>query len=457
VHRLLEYAAIFALAAFVFSIPTEQGVAIPGVGSLSRMIGIVAFAFTLLSLLDRGGIGLRAPSLFLIVSTLFLAWVAASTLWSVVPSISQARAIQFAQLVVFSWMVHQVATDDGRRNLLFQAFVLGCYVMVGVALANSFGPNRGGYRDVAFPANSFAISAALAIPMAWSLVRQAHYAPIGFRILNAAYPAVAAVAVVLAASRGGLITAAICLLVIPLSSRHIGAAQRNLSLWLALGVVALVALLSNAIPDVERNVERLARVDEDLGATMTGRTDIWAAGLEVFWEAPVTGTGAGTFSYMVNPLIGAARTAHNAYLDVAVTSGFIGLVLFLSLFVVSIAGHAVVRPLRFEPLVLWLALVVSSFPSNSEDNKYLWFILALLASTRPILIVASTSIGPPSRVSEHAAVPLGASEGVVMAGKSGGFQQPMKHVAQIGRLCREERSCERIAPVPHSEGPHEAG
>ena len=302
-----------------------------------------------------------------------------------------SRTVQFAQLLLMAWLVHQLPRTDRDRDLLTQAFVLGCLVMIIVALAAYVTGARGGYRDVTFSANEFAAVAALGIPMAWGLMLRRSF-PL-FQILNTVYPLFALAAIVLAASRGGLLTALVALVIVPVALPHLGVVRRVL----LVGSVAAIAVLTftwfpQAVPDLEQNLDRLGRVEEDLlGGTMTGRTAIWAAGAEVFLEAPVHGTGSGTYGRAVQPILGRALGAHNAFLSVAVTMGLVGFMLFGAMFIVAILGHAA-APRRADYAVLFVALVVSVMPLNLENNKFVWFILALMASARPVLLVASSRV-----------------------------------------------------------------
>jgi O-antigen ligase len=385
-HHVLIRLALWGLTLFVFSIPSENGVTIPGIGSLSRLIGLAAIGLTAISLFDRGRLRLRGPSLFMLVAVAFVAWLALTYFWSAAPSVSLSRIVQYAQLLAFAWMVHQLARTERDQDMLMQAFVIGCYVMIAVAVAATLGASRGDYRDVVFPANSFAIVAALAIPMAWGLVLR-HSFP-WLRALNMAYPVFAFVAVILAASRGGLLTALVGFLVVPMTLLHLSTLRR-IVLITAVTVVALSVStwLPQAVPDLERNLERLARVEEDLiGGTMTVRTDIWAAGAEVFVTSPIVGVGIGTYSRVIEPILGSARVAHNAFWSIAVTTGIVGLTLFVGMFVVVLVGVVASPQRRTEYSILLAALIVASMPSNAESDKFLWYILAVLASARPVML-----------------------------------------------------------------------
>ena len=383
--------AIGALALLVFSIPTENGVSIPGIGSLSRLIGFVAMGLGVVSLFDRGKMRIRTPSLFLLIATAFVVWSAVTYFWSMAPDVTISRTIQFAQLLLLAWLVHQLAHTDRDRDLLTQAFVLGCFLMITIALAVYVTGVRGGYRDVAFQANEFAAVAALGIPMAWGLMLRRAFPR--FQILNTVYPLFALAATVLAASRGGLLTALVALVIVPIVLPHVGVVRRVLLVG-SVGAIAVLTItwFPQAVPDLERNLERLGRVEEELvGGTMTGRTRIWAAGAEVFVGSPILGTGSGTFSRAVQPILGRARGAHNALLSVAVTTGLVGLSLFVAMFAVVSLGLTT-APRRADYAILFVALIVSVMPLNVENNKFVWFILALMASARPVMLHVASSV-----------------------------------------------------------------
>jgi O-antigen ligase len=383
--------ALAVLALLVFSIPSENGLTIPGVGSIPRLIGFAAVGMVLVSLYDSGRLRFRAPSLFLLAAAAFVFWTALTSFWSLAPATSISQTVQFVQLLVFAWMVHQLARTERDRDMLMQAFVLGCYLMIAIAMVAAVGSDRGGYRDVTFPANSFASVAALAIPMAWGLMLRRSY-PL-LQALNMVYPVLALVAVVLAASRGGLLTALVGLTIIPFTLPRLGLIRR----LVLTGAVAAVAVstftwLPQAVPDLERNLERLGRVEEDLvEGTMTGRTTIWTAGGQVFLSSPLVGVGAGAYGQAVAPILGSARSAHNAFLSVAVTSGLVGVSLFISMFMVVVVGLIASPERRTDQLVLFIALVVAAMPANAENNKFLWYILAVLAAARPLMVRVQAS------------------------------------------------------------------
>jgi O-antigen ligase len=394
--------ALWVLAVFVFSIPSENGVAIPGVGSLTRLLGVVALAMGVVSLFAAGRLRFRMPSLFLVATLLFSLWGVATYFWSLAPNVTMGRLVTMAQLAVLVWLVHQVARSERDRDLLMHAFVLGCYLIIAIGVA-TFVTGAGGFRDVgSFNPNGFAIVSALGIPMAWSLLLRKSFPRV--QLLHALYPFFAIVAVVLAASRGGFVTAIVALAIIPLTMSRLGA-WRRIALFAAVAFASLAAFtwVPQAFPAIEQNLTRLSETDEELlGGTLTGRTDIWSAGVEAFRSDPVLGTGMGTFGQAIVPFYGRPRSPHNAFLSVAVGTGLVGLILFVALIAIVLIGILVQPARRTEFLVLLTALVVGMMPTNSDNDKFAWLILGLLASARPVLI----HIGRGARSAGDGVVPL---------------------------------------------------
>ena len=86
-----------------------------------------------------------------------------------------------------------------------------------------------------------------------------------------------------------------------------------------------------------------------------------------------------------------ALGAHNAFLSVAVTMGFAGFMLFGAMFIVGALGYAA-APRRADYATLGVALVVGVVPLNVESKRFVWFILALMASPHPVVLVVSSRV-----------------------------------------------------------------
>ena len=71
-HRL----AFWALVAFVFAMPWERSVPVPGFGAAGTPLGVIALLLALAAIFAGGKLKLRPPSLLLGLMALFVLWSA---------------------------------------------------------------------------------------------------------------------------------------------------------------------------------------------------------------------------------------------------------------------------------------------------------------------------------------------------------------------------------------------
>lgn len=383
--------AFWALVLFVASIPSEETVRLSGVGSLSRLLGMAALALGLLTLIrPHGRLGLRPPSLFLVIASGYLLWAVLSLFWALEPGVTRGRLITYTQLFVMAWLVYESSRSRARQAKLMQAFVLGAYVNVGIAVNTFFTTGGAEFRNVGadFNPNVFAMVLALAVPMAWHLSKLRSH-PVLYWV-NLLYLPAALVGVVLSASRGGLIALLGALLIIPLDFRNLGVLRKiALAALMTAVTVALFVEAPRLFPSLQTNFERLAGTSDELAeGTLTGRRVIWRAGMQVFREHSVLGVGAGGFRYSVVPMLGEPKAAHNAFVEALVDLGVIGLVLFLFLLVsVLLSILAAWSRGEYFPAVTFAVVITTFMSANSMNDKYAWFAMALLSS-RPALMIA---------------------------------------------------------------------
>lgn len=401
--------AMWATLLFIASIPSENGVVIAGLGSLSRLIGVTAMALTLWSAISKSGVRLRAPSLFLMATAALVVWLLTSYYWSAFPLTTLSYVFTIVQMFALAWLVHETCRSVKELASLMQAFVLGCYVLIGTTLFNVLGSSDLAFRDLgSFNANGFAMVVALGLPMAWFLqTRDARpnvdrIRPLWLRLLNGFYPVAGMIAMLVAASRGGLLVMLTALLVIPLTVQRLAWWRRALlaaALAVATWTLALVAPV--VFPDAQASIERLTGVSEELsGGTLTGRTTIWSQGIEFVERSPILGMGAGTFAELHRVETGRYKSAHNAFLALSVGGGLVALFLFGSLILLAlisaVRSNSEVRPYL---VVLLAALVVAMLPANTDTDKFMWFVLALVGTQAPIYIVWRR---PVRRPTDHA-------------------------------------------------------
>src|ERR1022692_2304341 len=110
----------------IFSIPIDEMLPMPSVGTASRVLGIVAFGLALLGTLGSSGMRpLRLPHKLML---LFVGWSAITVLWSPVPEESLQKILTYAQCLGLVWLIWELAWQSRERTKLLQAYVLGCTV-----------------------------------------------------------------------------------------------------------------------------------------------------------------------------------------------------------------------------------------------------------------------------------------------------------------------------------------
>lgn len=400
--------AYAALWAFVFSIPWEKMLALPGLAVIARATGGLALGLTVLSVVFHGR--LRRLHLSHLAALLFLAWVGLELFLFHSGERVPYKFLTYAQLLLVLWMLWELAPTVDRQRGLMTAFVFGAYVSafetfrVFARSAGSMARFSAGGLD----ANDLAMMLALAVPIAWYL-GMTHHRPI-LRWICRAYVPVGVLTVGLSGSRGGMITATMALLIIPLSMTRLTPGR----LITAFTMLAAAGALAVAyVP--ETTIQRLASAGTEVeAARFGGRGKLWRAGLEVFPANPIFGVGTGGYKTAITPVLGpAAQVAHNSYLSVLVEQGIIGFSLYMLMF-----GAAFVSVMKLPTLerrfglVLMGTLALAMFPLTWEDRRPVWFTLGTLvafsqavlaarraAASQPVLVgrLPSTVAVPPQR------------------------------------------------------------
>jgi O-antigen ligase len=375
----LENAAWLLLCLLVFSIPWEKSVWVPGVGTVSRFLGIVALAGGLLAAMRRRWA--RPPNLALALAAVFVLWAGATYFWSLAPGATAARGWTFVQLLAMAWLIWDQARVPDRPPQLMQAYVCGA-VLASLATLVRYAQNQQTYyrryAAAGFDPNDLALTVALSIPMAFYLALRARGVwPWVYRA--AVLPAIAAI--LLAASRTALIGALLAFCFVAFTWRESDRAQR------IAGVVLLGVLLLGMFrlaPSASR--ERLSSLPAELTqGTLHNRTRIWKAGLKVLKHHPLAGAGAAAYPVAVEPALGRPAlegheyVAHNTFLSVAVETGLIGAALFGAMLAV-LAVFVWIMP--FTERALWAVMLAVWAAGVStltwEHRKPGWLIFALI-------------------------------------------------------------------------------
>jgi O-antigen ligase len=367
----------------IFMIPWE-GVVEFGLGTAAKLMGLVVGACWLIMVAATGR--LRRPGPFVVATSLFVLWNAISVLWSADPRTSLSHVwtwVQSLGLVMILWDLFRT-----RAAILaaLQAYVLGAYVAIGLAVVNYLSGNafyswyeRFSPGEATNP-DGFGFIVALGIPVACYLASSSgtsHFRRV-LRLANYAYVPAAFLGLALSGTRTAAIAALIGLAFGLASLTRLSLAARIAVL--ALVTVALYFLVPVVAP--LRSFERLGTTATELTqGDLNGRLEQWRQGFLAFSQNPIVGVGANMYR-TVNDL---GKLAHNSFISVLVELGLIGFVLFAAILVI-VVNAALAQP-RWDRrfwLTLLLVWAIGSSTLTWEHRKTTWLFLPLVVASATI-------------------------------------------------------------------------
>ena len=369
--------------------------AVSGAPDWAVLLEIAVFlgvgALLVLGLRPRRSPRTRVPQL------LVLLWVvvgvqAVSAVWSPYPSLSVVRA---AQLLVVAGLAHAVATRATREALhvAMHGLLVLTLVAVGLGLALDFPAytilQEGRFTWLYVHPVQAGVWFSVALVVAVAYAATSGVARSGPRWSRAAYALVALVFLtsLLATLARGAVAAGLLGSVVVLWAGAPRSRRVDLLAALALASSTLVAVLGG------RLLEAAARGQsaEEL-ATLNYRTRLWGLAADRLAEHPLFGYGLGASRGLFLEETGLGG-GHNAFVDLAVNSGLVGLLLSLAL--VGATAVTLRRLPRADPAVradrpllagLLVALVVSGTTNESVGAP------ATMAGALLLVVVAWTSV-----------------------------------------------------------------
>jgi len=376
-----------ALWIFIFSLPWEGVIVTGGTAVVPRLTGMIAVGSAALAVTFTGR--LRRWHLFHVAALLFVLVAGLNLFFTAPAGHLPAKYYTFVQLFLVLWMIWEIARTRRAVHGLMLAYVSGAYVaaLLTLTVLHSHGTAMRRYVAGDFDPNDLAMTLSLALPMAWYL-GTVFQKPL-LRLFCRAYLPLGLLALGLTGSRGGMLTAGVALMIVPLSMTKL-TPGRLIAAMLTLAITATVA--ANYVP--ERVVERLATTSSDISRlSFGGRFKFWVAGLEAFTQKPLMGYGTGGFVRAIYPILGSVSlVAHNSFISLLVEEGLVGLLLYLTM-MLAVLG-AVLRLPKFErrfALLLLATLFVAMSPLTWEDRKPVWFILAALLGLSQATLPARAS------------------------------------------------------------------
>lgn len=393
----LAYAALWL---FVFSVPWESLVRINAANVVTRATGVLAVGVTVLAVVTAGRIRRWHP--FHLASMGFLLWAAGTLFVFHSGDRLPHKFWTYVQLFAVLWMVWEAAPSFRRQYGLLTAYMFGAYVTaLGTIIVFRRDATMRRFSAAGADPNDFAMILALGLPIAWYL-GMTYRRPL-MRWICRAYLPVGLLAIALTGSRGGMLTAMVAMLIVPLTMMRLSAGRRAA----AISVLVVAGLVAIAyVP--ERIVDRLATTGlevEDL--SLGGRFKIWKAGIYAFGAKPIAGYGTSGFKTAVTPVLGgASQVAHNSFLSVLVEQGLVGFALYMSMFVIVLMALLELPTIeRRFTMVLLGTLCAAMLPLTWEDRKPVWIVLAMLLGFSQAYVAEYGGIAGQRQVSRPAPLP----------------------------------------------------
>jgi len=371
----LNKVAFSALWLLVFSIPLANVFVFEGVGTITRTIGIFAFGICALTLVMTGRI--RPLPVPLLISAAFIWWAILSFFWSDAPQLTLQRIWTYAQALVMAWLIWQFTVTQSRQKALMQAYVLGAFLSVALAIISYLSGQEATYSRYAAPGfnpNDFGFILCFGVPLSWYLSITGR-GWVGW--VNRLYLPAAIIAILLTASRTAFMMALLAMIVIPWTLSSLRSWEKVVAVC---SVLVCIVLAWCFVPHYVW--ERLVTIPSEVTqGTLGFRRNIWEAGFALVYAQPIVGAGAGTFTWVIAQVIGTETDAHNTFLAILADNGIIGLVLFCF---IGISAFFLV--LRMRPLErkVWLTLLgvwsLGAFFMTCGHKHWTWLLFGLLVT-----------------------------------------------------------------------------
>ncbi|MCB0096277.1 MAG: O-antigen ligase family protein [Caldilineaceae bacterium] len=375
--------AFWLSLAFIFSIPWENSVVLPGLGSIARIIGLLATASWMGKVLIKGE--LRRPHLFHLAMFAYIAWNAATIFWSIKPDNTFNRIETYIQLFIFSLLIWDLLDNRESLDDGLQMYILGGGVAIVSTIFNYFAGVgvRGGIRYAAsgFDPNDMGITLAIGMPMAWYLATSSRERTLGWllRLINYAYIPGAVMAILLAASRTSLIATAPASLYVLMTFSRLRLMTRIIVFSILIYALFIIQPL---IPD--SSFQRLSQTGDSIASgNLTGRVDIWREGYQVFAAHPLNGVGSGTFRDAIDK----KKAPHNVFVALSTETGLIGISLIGLILLIVI--QQIWRHPSWTERLLWTSILsiwfLGAITLNWEYRKPTWLLFLLIVCSANVL------------------------------------------------------------------------
>lgn len=379
--------------AYIFVLPWEKLIIVPGIGTGSRIVGMLAIAVTALTVASRQTIRRFHPLHGYLAA--FVTYLVISSLWA--DSTTFAAVRSWTTLVNFglALVLWEVLVSRADVQMAMKAYVLGAYITIAGVSFRALTGNVSEFQRRATLANTdentVALILALGMPMAWYLATNRSSIMASGRVQRAimfAYIPAAYLGILFTASRGGFVASLPFLISIPFGLRTISRRERG---FVTTGLVAVVIGAAVLAPDT--SWKRIFQTREQVATgDISSRVIVWRDGIELWLETPLNmlfGVGTGNFQYHVG------KVSHNTPLSVLVEGGLVGGLLFAA---VGTAILLAVFRSSLAPRMIWITNFaiwsIAGLSLTLHWHKVTWVLFALA-----IIHIRTDTLEPPPRAS----------------------------------------------------------
>jgi O-antigen ligase len=368
---------LLPLAVFVALIPIEEVVILDGVGTLSRLAGLL-FAVTY-AVPRLGRITLSAMP---VAAWAYLGWAILSLGWAIKPATAWNELPTLIQLFVVALLVADfvVHRPEVVRPILW-VYSLSAAVTAILGIASYLALGSATARAAALQGQNPAQFAAILLPALVFAFYEIMYGE--RRLLAAGIALVTAIGVVISGTRAAWVGVGVVVLLFILPRFS---ARRRI---LAVGALLALGAVAYQLPGIPNLVAE--RTDNAISTGGAGRTDIWTVALKIYSSAPATGVGFANFpvAYTADVIRAAGVTSrsgqvvgrgpHNLVVGTLVELGPIGLLL-LALFL----GPLILRRgwgpnAAVIQAALASLLATALFLDILSNRKQVWLVIGIAA------------------------------------------------------------------------------
>ena len=343
-------------------------------GNIARIPGLFTVLTALPAVLEAGSFR-RLSWIHWLTLVLFL-WFCCSFFWTDAAHESLTHLRGYAQEMMLVWLVWEFVELSEDLYLLFRAWLAGCWVLsilaIGGFVLSASNVDQVRFAAVGQDPNDVARFLGFGFPIAMLLLDDSKsrteralwlfYFPVGFA------------AVLLTASRSGLLVAIVALFGIGIVALR----RRAKSVIITSVLVGLAVLLIFGVTPTG-TIERLGSITElrEMG-DLNQRVNIWSSGWRAFKTAPLFGHGVGSF--VTAGELAPEDTAHNTVISILVEVGLCGLALAFAIVISSIRSICKTPvPLRFAFSMLMIVWTVSSISATMWENRLTWLLFGVAA------------------------------------------------------------------------------